>query len=199
MFDLSSLVGYVFQNPDHQIFCDTIAEEVAFGPQIQGVESPELEERVASALKAVGLQGYEDKDPFGVSKGERQRVAVASVLSTRPRVLILDEPTTGMDHRELENMLDLIKSLNDQGHTILAITHSVWLATEYADRVGVISEGKVALEGHPRDLFRDEKALYERSIIVPQAVRIANSLGSEALTVKELAYSLKLKQHAGGE
>lgn len=198
VFDLSSLVGYVFQNPDHQIFCDTVAEEVAFGPGFQGVEGQELEERVASALEAVGLQGYEERDPFGLSKGERQRVAVASVLSGRPKVLILDEPTTGMDHRELIDMLDLIGSLNNQGHTVVAVTHSVWLATEQADRVIVVSEGQIALEGRPRKLFRNEDALQKRSIIVPQAVKIANSIGSSALTAEELTSGLRLSQHPGG-
>src|SRR5215213_11377958 len=112
---LGQRVGYVFQNPDHQIFSDTVFDEVAFGPKIREMEENEIENRVSEALAAVGMEGRGDEDPFGLTKGERQRVAVASVLAVRPEVLILDEPTTGLDYAEQRSMMDLVRNLNEAG------------------------------------------------------------------------------------
>ena len=109
------------------------------------MEEDEIKERVEEALAAVGLEGRGDEDPFGLTKGERQRVAVASVLAVRPEVLILDEPTTGLDYAEQRSMMDLVKGLNEAGSTIIAVTHTMWVVAEYAHRAAVMKEGRIAL------------------------------------------------------
>ncbi|HEX2728159.1 MAG TPA: energy-coupling factor transporter ATPase, partial [Rubrobacteraceae bacterium] len=183
---LGQTVGYVFQNPDHQIFSDTVFDEVAFGPKIRGMQEAETRERVSEALAAVGLEGYEKEDPFGLTKGERQRVAVASVLAVRPEVLILDEPTTGLDYAEQRSMMDLVKRLNEAGSTIIVVTHTMWVVAEYAHRAAVIKDGRMILSGSVREVFAEEEILRDASLRPPHIVSLSNSLGFTVLTVEEL-------------
>ena len=183
---LGQTVGYVFQNPDHQIFSDTVADEVAFGPKIRGLEDAEVEERVKEALAAVGLEGYEGEDPFGLTKGERQRVAVASVLAVRPEVLILDEPTTGLDYAEQRSMMDLVRRLNEAGSTIVVVTHTMWVVAEYAHRATVVRDGRVVLSGTVREVFAEEERLRDASLRPPHVVSMGNSLGHTVLSVDEM-------------
>src|SRR5215216_556920 len=183
---LGQTVGYVFQNPDHQIFSDTVFDEVALGPKIREMEEEEIEERVKEALAAVSLEGRGDEDPFGLTKGERQRVAVASVLAVRPEVLILDEPTTGLDYAEQRSMMDLVKNLNEAGSTIIAVTHTMWVVAEYAHRVAVVRDGKVAMQGTVRDVFAEEDELREASLRPPHIVEFGNALGYPVLSVEEM-------------
>jgi len=183
---LGQRVGYVFQNPDHQIFSDTVFDEVAFGPKIRGLEEDEIKERVSEALTAVGLEGYEEEDPFGLTKGERQRVAVASVLAVRPEVLILDEPTTGLDYAEQRSMMDLVRRLNETGSTIIVVTHTMWVVAEYAHRAAVIKNGKMVLSGTVREVFANEEELRDASLRPPHIVSLGNALGFTVLSVEEM-------------
>src|SRR5215213_4957219 len=183
---LGQTVGYVFQNPDHQIFSDTVFDEVAFGPKIRGMEEDETKEQVEEALAAVSLQGRGDEDPFGLTKGERQRVAVASVLAVRPEVLILDEPTTGLDYAEQRSMMDLVKNLNEAGSTIIAVTHTMWVVAEYAHRAAVVRDGKIALQGTVREVFAEEDELRDASLRSPHIVSFGNALGYPVLSVEEM-------------
>jgi energy-coupling factor transport system ATP-binding protein len=183
---LGQSVGYVFQNPDHQIFSDTVADEVAFGPKIRGMEEGEVKERVEEALAAVGLEGRGGEDPFGLTKGERQRVAVASVLSVRPEVLILDEPTTGLDYAEQRSMMDLVKSLNEAGSTIIAVTHTMWVVAEYAHRAAVVRDGEISLQGTVREVFAEEDELRDAALRPPHIVALGNALGYPVLSVEEM-------------
>jgi energy-coupling factor transporter ATP-binding protein EcfA2 len=191
--ELARLVGYVFQNPDHQIFARTVAEEVGFGLKMQGEIPKTIEKRVVEVLEVVGLQGYEQKVPFTLTKGERQRVAVASVLAAQPQVIILDEPTTGLDYRHQRNMMEMLKRLNKRGHTIIIITHSMWVASEYANRTIVMKEGRILSEGSTRMVFADEAQLAEASLCPPSLIRLSNWLGTEALTVQEMVKELETK------
>jgi energy-coupling factor transport system ATP-binding protein len=191
--ELSRCVGYVFQNPDHQIFAKTVAEEVGFGLRMQGEPLKTIEKRVAEALEVVGLQGYEQKVPFALTKGERQRVAVASVLAAQPQVIILDEPTTGLDYRHQRNMMEMLKRLNQYGHTIIIITHSMWVAAEYANRTIVMKEGRILSDGPTRSVFADESRLAEASLCAHSLVRLSNWLGTEALTVQQMVKELQTK------
>ena len=183
---LGQRVGYVFQNPDHQIFSDTVADEVAFGPKIREMEEDEIRERVEEALAAVGMEGRGDEDPFGLTKGERQRVAVASVLAVRPEVLILDEPTTGLDYAEQRSMMDLVRRLSEGGSTIIAVTHTMWVVAEYAHRAVVVRDGKVALQGTVREVFTKEDELRDAALRPPHIVSFSNSMGYPVLSVEEM-------------
>jgi len=191
--ELSRWVGYVFQNPDHQIFARTVAEEVGFGLKMQGEIPKTIEKRVAEVLEVVGLQGYGQKVPFALTKGERQRVAVASVLAAQPQVIILDEPATGLDYRHQRNMMEMLKHLNKYGHTIIIITHSMWVAAEYANRTIVMKDGRILSDGSTRTVFADEARLTETSLCPPSLVQLSNWLGTEALTVEQMVKELQTK------
>jgi energy-coupling factor transporter ATP-binding protein EcfA2 len=187
---LSRLVGLVFQNPDHQIFAERIRDEVAFGPRLQGLAETEVARRVDEALAAVNLTAAGDLDPFILTKGGRQRVAVASTLATKPEVIILDEPTTGLDFQELEGMMDLIQRLNQAGHTILIITHAMAVAAAYARRVILMRNGRIVRDGPAREIFSDESSLRQLGLTPPPVVQVANRLGVPALTLDELVAAL---------
>jgi len=188
IFDLGRDVGFVFQNPDHQIFSENIYDEVVFSPKLRGVPESELKERVTEALHAVDLDGYEEQDPFTMSKGIRQRIAVASVLSARPRVIILDEPTTGLDYREQRKMMGLVKHLNETGHTVIIITHTMWVVAEYAHRVAVMNRGKLIMYGPTREVFSDDATLRTHSLRTPHIAELSSGLGKTVLSLDEMLY-----------
>jgi energy-coupling factor transport system ATP-binding protein len=189
--DLARRVGYVFQNPDHQIFARTVQEEVGFSLKALGENPKTIEKRVAEALEVVELQGYEQKVPFALTRGERQRVAVASVLAAQPQVVILDEPTTGLDYRHQRNMMEMLKRLNQKGHTVIIITHSMWVAAEYVERTIVLKDGAILSDGPTRAVFADEAQLASASLRPSSLVRLSNWLGTKALTVEEMVKELK--------
>jgi energy-coupling factor transporter ATP-binding protein EcfA2 len=191
--ELARLIGYVFQNPDHQIFAGTVSEEVGFGLKVLG-ESPKLiERRVAEVLENVGLTGYEERVPFALTKGERQQVAVASVLATQPQVIILDEPTTGLDYRHQRSMMEMLSRLNRAGHTVIIITHSMEVAAEYATRTIIMKEGAILLEGPTRSIFWEEARLAEASLYLSPLLKLSNWIGTEALTVHQMVEELKME------
>ena len=183
---LAQQAGYVFQNPDHQLFAATVEEEVAFGPRNFGLRPPELQHTVAQTLEIMGLKGYEKCDPFGLTKGERQRLAVASVLASQPRLLILDEPTTGLDYQEQRRMMGLLKTLNEAGHTVVIITHSPWVIAEYAHRAVVLSQGKVLADGPLREIFGQEQLLQKASFKLPTITSLGQRFGITPLSLEEL-------------
>lgn len=188
IFEIGKVVGYVFQNPDHQIFSDTVYEEVAFSPKLRGCSKEEVEQRVKEALQAVDMEGFEQEDPFSLTKGERQRIAVASVLSAQPQVIILDEPTTGLDYKEQRQMMELVKKLNEKGHTIIIVTHTMWVVAEYAHRVAVIKDGLLAMYGRTRDVFKNEEDLAQSYLKTPHIVTLSNLLGKTVLSLDELLF-----------
>jgi energy-coupling factor transport system ATP-binding protein len=189
--DLGLRVGYVFQNPDHQIFAETVRDEVGFGPRNHGLPDHDVGQRVDEAVEAVGLTGREEEDPFAMTKGERQRVAVASVLATRPEVIVLDEPTTGLDYREQGQMMELVRRLNAAGHTIICVTHAMWVVAAYAHRVAVLAEGRIIADGVTRDVFAREEELERANLKPPHVVTVTNRLGSTLLTVDEARRALR--------
>lgn len=187
VFKLGQRVGYVFQNPDHQIFSETVFDEVAFSPRLRKLSEDEVKLRVNEALDAVGLAGCELEDPFALTKSGRQRVAVASVLAAQPEVLILDEPTTGLDYAEQRSMMDMVRKLNEQGSTIIFVTHHMWVVAEYAHRVFVMKDGKIMLEGTTREVFSHDTELRAASLRPPHFVEFSNHLGHTFLTPEEMA------------
>jgi len=195
--EMAQWVGYVFQNPDHQIFARTVAEEVGFGPKMQNQTPGMVKKRVDEALEGAGLEGYEQRVPFTLTKGERQRVAVASVLAAQPRVIVLDEPTTGLDDRHQQDMMKMLKRLNQQGHTIIIITHSMGVAAEYAARTLVMKDGRLLCDGPTRSVFANEAKLAEASLPPPPLVQLGNWLCTEALTVQQMVRELKENEGHG--
>ena len=192
---LATAVGYVFQNPDHQIFADTVHEEIAFGPRNLGVPAVEIPGRVREALTAVGLDRpeIETADPFSLTKGDRQRVAVASVLATRPDILIFDEPTTGLDYREIRGMMGLIQQLNLAGHTIVMITHCMWVVAEYAARCVVMHRGRIVEDGPTRRIFAQAERLEQLGLRLPPIPDFSRRFGQTLLTFEELAACLRIE------
>ncbi len=184
-------VAYVFQNPDHQIFAATVEDEVAFGPRNFGLADDEIRRRCDEALEAVGLQNERQSDPFLLSKGERQRLAVASVLVLRPRMLILDEPTTGLDHREQLRMMALVRDLNRAGIAIVIITHTPWLVAEYARRVVLLRKGAKIFDGGVREFFMQDELLRSSSFRAPEITELSRRFGTLALTTGEFVAWVK--------
>ncbi|MGC2492160.1 ABC transporter ATP-binding protein [Candidatus Binatus sp.] len=184
-------VAYVFQNPDHQIFAATVQDEVAFGPRNFGLPDDEIRRRCDEALEAVGLQNERQSDPFLLSKGERQRLAVASVLVLRPRMLILDEPTTGLDHREQLRMMALVRDLNRAGIAIVIITHTPWLVAEYARRVVLMRKGAKLFDGGVREFFMQDELLRSSSFRAPEITELSRRFGTLALTTDEFVAWVK--------
>jgi energy-coupling factor transport system ATP-binding protein len=184
-------VAYVFQNPDHQIFAATVEDEVAFGPRNFGLPEDEIRRRSDEALEAVGLQNERQSDPFLLSKGERQRLAVASVLVLRPRMLILDEPTTGLDHREQLRMMALVRDLNRAGIAIVIITHTPWLVAEYARRVVLMRKGAKIFDGGVREFFMQDELLRSSSFRAPEITELSRRFGTQALTTDEFVAWVK--------
>jgi energy-coupling factor transporter ATP-binding protein EcfA2 len=169
IYDLAKVVGYVFQNPDHQIFSATVWEEAAYGLKVQGITGEKAKERVANVLELVGLSDLLELNPFTLSKGDRQKLAVASILAIEPQVLVIDEPTTGLDARGAEGMMTLIDHLNKLGHTVIIITHDMKLVAEYATRVIAMSRGKVIADCTPAELFSNG-AVMENARVKPTSI-----------------------------
>lgn len=186
VFKLGQRVGYVFQNPDHQIFADTVFNEVAFALRLRGMSDAEIKRQVAESLSVVGLDGFQEADPAGLTKGDRQRVAVASVLAMQPEILILDEPTTGLDYTEQRSMMQLIRRINQGGSTVIFVTHHMAIVAEYAHRVIVMKDGQILLQGSTRQVMSQEAELRSASLRPPHPVSLSNRLGRTMLSVGEM-------------
>lgn len=189
--ELAREVGYVFQNPDHQIFAPTVGEEVAFGPRILGMDRQTRERNIAEALDATGLSGFEDRNPFLLNRGERQRVAVASILAVKPAVIILDEPTTGLDYAHQRDTMEMLARLNHLGHTIIVITHAMWIAEAYARRSILMKEGRIILDGPTAAVFSDEAMLAKAALAPTDLIRLRNRLGLTAMTLTDMVKELR--------
>lgn len=188
--DLSKTTALVFQNPDHQIFNTTVREEVEFGPQQLGFSEEQRKKNVQRALQTMDLEAQQERDPFQLSKGERQRVAVACMLSVSPEILMLDEPTTGLDYRQQTYLMELLRELNKDGATIIIVTHSLKLVGDYCNYAILMEKGRKKAEGHPRDLFfRNE--LFPK---LPPLWELSRIMNGNALTVDEFVSALKKRQ-----
>jgi energy-coupling factor transport system ATP-binding protein len=186
-------VGYVFQNPDHQLFNNNCWDEIAYGPRNIQLSEEEVKGRVAEAAKVVGLpEMYFEEHPFFLSKGLRQRVAIASILALRPQVIVVDEPTTGQDARQSFEIMDFLKDLNENhGHTIIIITHDMPIVAQYARRVIVMGEGKILVDGPTAEVFARPEVLEQTFLEPPQITLLAQrvqGLGFRpgTLTVEEM-------------
>ncbi|MBN1247537.1 MAG: energy-coupling factor transporter ATPase [Anaerolineae bacterium] len=186
-------VGYVFQNPDHQLFNNNCWDEIAYGPRNIQLSEDEVKERVEEAIQVVGLpQAYRQEHPFFLSKGLRQRVAIASILALRPQVIIVDEPTTGQDARQSLEIMGFLKALNEEhGHTVIIITHDMPIVGQYARRTIAMGRARIIADGPTRDVFTQSEILSETNLAPPQITQLAQSvqaLGFDpgTLTVDEM-------------
>ena len=176
-------VGLVFQYPEHQLFEETVAKDVAFGPKNLGLSDAEIKERVAEALEKVGLDepGMADKSPFELSGGQMRRAAVAGVLAMRPEILVLDEPAAGLDPQSREDMLQLIAHLYSQGSTVVMISHSMDDVARFATRAVVMEKGTIAMEGAPEEIFRHPEQLEKMGLDVPSVCKLGMLLRQKGL------------------
>lgn len=173
--ELARIVGYVFQNPEHMFFEENVFKEVAFGPRNLGLSEREVEERVEWALRQVNLEGYEDRSPYSLSGGEKQRLAIACILAMKPKYIILDEPTTGLDEKNTERVKEVIRKLYKEGHGILLITHEMELVLELAERVVLLYRGKKAFDGDVEEFFGLD--LREYDLDRPRLLTISKEAG----------------------
>ena len=173
---LSKTVGFVFQNPDHQLFSETVEDEIAFALKNFGFDKKTIQKQVTWALNLLSLTEYQKTSPFMLSGGERKRVALASVLAWDPQILILDEPTIGQDHEQKERLRQFIMQLQTQGKTIVIVTHDVEFVAECNPRVVLMKEGKIVADGGGREILTNTEALAESSIVLPQIAQIFTKL-----------------------
>ena len=196
-FNLHSIrgkVGIVFQYPEHQLFEETVFKDVCYGPKNMGLEKEEIERRAKEALSLVGInEEVYTQSPFELSGGQKRRVAIAGVLSMNPKILILDEPTAGLDPAGRKEILGLVEKLcREQKMTIILVSHSMDDVAEYADRILVINDGKLALDATPREVFNHKEELESYGLSLPQVtkamVRLKESgipVNTDAITVDE--------------
>ena len=201
MTDVRRKVGLVFQYPEYQLFEETVAKDVAFGPKNLGMEEAETEERVRTAVGLVGLNFDEIKDmsPFELSGGMKRRVAIAGVIAMDPKILILDEPTAGLDPAAHRDILAMVRRIHDEmGIILIFVSHNMADIAELSDKVMVMSEGTIALCGTPREVFSQRERLEAMGLALPPAREIteliksrAPGFESEALTIDEAAKDIK--------
>ena len=174
-------VGIVFQNPDDQIFAPTVEEDVAFGPLNLGLPMEEVQDRVEQALVRVGMSGYEKTAPHHLSGGQKKRVAIAGILAMRPEIMVLDEPTAGLDPQGVVDLSILLRELNDEGITIIISTHDVDLVPTYAEKVFVLVDGLLIAEGTPKEIFSKPEILEQANLKVPIVTELFQKLESDGI------------------
>ena len=185
--EVRKTIGLVFQYPEHQLFEETVAKDVGFGPKNLGLSEDEIKERVIEALQKVGLGEAEimEKSPFELSGGQMRRVAMAGVLAMRPRILVLDEPAAGLDPQSREDMLQLISGLHKQGTTVVMISHSMDDVARFATRAVVMEHGTIAMEGTPEEIFRHAERLEGMGLDVPSVCKLGMKLREMGLDFPE--------------
>ena len=176
---LSKNVGFVFQNPDHQLFSETVEDEISFALRNFGFKEDVIENRVTWALNLLGLTQYRKTSPFMLSGGERKRVALASVLAWDPKILILDEPTIGQDYQQKEKLRQFIMQMKTQDRTIIMVTHDVEFVAECNPRVLLMREGKIIADGEAKNILTDPEVLNAASIVPPQIAQIFLELSDQ--------------------
>ncbi|MEG0641511.1 MAG: energy-coupling factor transporter ATPase [Clostridium sp.] len=192
--EIRKKVGLVFQYAEYQLFEETIEKDIAFGPKNLGLNEEEITNRVKKSMDMVGLDYdlYKDKSPFDLSGGQKRRVAIAGVIAMEPRVLILDEPTAGLDPRGREEILAQIKTLHDiHNMTIILVSHSMEDVAKLAERVVVMNEGQIALQGKPEEVFKEIETLEKIGLGVPQVTYLMRALRDKGFNVSDEAYTIE--------
>ncbi|MEM2102489.1 MAG: ATP-binding cassette domain-containing protein [Candidatus Bathyarchaeia archaeon] len=187
--ELARHVGFVFQNPENQLFALSVEKDVAFALENLGMPRTEMQKRIEWALKAVGAYELRERAPHELSGGQQQRVAIASVLAMQPNVMVLDEPTSFLDPLTAKKIFEVIAELNKKlGITVILVEHRLDLTAQYADHVIIMDEGKVVLDGNPRDIFNSEKARLI-GVGIPKATRLFQILKEDGINIKKVPIS----------
>lgn len=192
--EIRKKVGLVFQYPEYQLFEETIEKDIQFGPRNLGISESEIDIRVKRAMNIVGLdyETYKDKSPFELSGGQKRRVAIAGVVAMEPAVLILDEPTAGLDPKGRDEILYQIKKLHQEYNmTIVLVSHSMEDVAKVADRILVMNKGKCILDGTPREVFRNVETLEEVGLAAPQVTYLMRALKDKGINIDEDVFTVK--------
>lgn len=197
---LVTKVGYVFQNPDHQLFNQNVWSEITYGPRNIGLSKEMIEEQAREAAQVAGVsEGIFTEHPYFLTKGLRQRVAIASILAMRPNTIIVDEPTTGQDMRQSIEVMNFLKQLwEEEGHTVIIVTHEMRIVADYAQRTIVLGQGRVLMDAPTREVFSRPDVLRQTFVEPPQITKLGQELSSyglpgDALTVGELENAVKAR------
>ncbi len=194
LLEVRKKVGLVFQYPEYQLFEETVAKDIAFGPKNMGLDAEEIDRRVRFAMEQVGLD-YDtmaERSPFELSGGQMRRVAIAGVLAMQPKVLILDEPTAGLDPAGRRSILNMIRGLHAAGGlTVIMVSHSMDDISTLATRLVVMSKGEMVLTGTPREVFMQQDLLHSIGLDVPEAAKLTHALRAEGFDLPEDLYTLE--------
>ena len=187
MKELRGRVGLVFQYPEHQLFETDVFTDVCFGPKNLGLSEEEIKRRAAEALALVGLdESFYKQSPFELSGGQKRRAAIAGVLAMKPEVLILDEPTAGLDPRGRDDILGLVARLHEeQGMTVILVSHSMEDVARYVSRLVVMNRGEKVFDGTPREVFRHYKQLEKMGLAAPQITYVVHALRERGIAIDE--------------
>lgn len=201
--EMSAHIGYVFQNPNHQLFARTVKDELEFGPRNIGVDDSDIDVRVADAIEFFGLEAYVEEHPYRVSFPVRKLVGIASVLTMKPSILILDEPSTGQDHQTTRVINSLMRRLAEDGTTVICVSHDMPLLADVVERVIVMRNTEVIADASPREVFADRDLMLTTNLQAPQITEISLATvtkrgGPIALTAQELADDIVSRVAQGG-
>ena len=192
VWDIRATAGMVFQNPDNQLVATIVEEDVAFGPQNFGVSKEEAEQRALESLRLVGLSDeLRDQNPFDLSGGQMRRVAIAGILAMQPDILVLDEPTAGLDPQGRKELMSLFKQLHLSGITIVLVTHLMDDVADYATAVNVMEKGRLVLSGTPKDVFQKVAFLKEKQLGVPKITEFALQLQEKGYSFESLPITIE--------
>lgn len=191
-------VGLVFQYPEHQLFEETVAKDIAFGPGNMGLDTQEVDRRVRLAMDWTGLkEELRDLSPFDLSGGQRRRVAIAGVMAMMPKVLILDEPTAGLDPRGRDRLMSRLHRYHEQtGSTVILVSHSMEDVARNAERIIVMNEGEVALDGGPAQIFCDGDRIMQMGLELPQVTRVVRALRQRGVDIDPSIYTVEQAKEA---
>ena len=192
--DIRKKIGLVFQYPEYQLFEETIEKDIAFGPNNLGLSQEEVSNRVKKSMEMVGLdyETYKDVSPFDLSGGQKRRVAIAGVIAMEPKVLILDEPTAGLDPKGRDDILEQIKILHEKYKmTIVLVSHSMEDVGKLAERIVVMNKGKVALMGKPAEIFKEVEILEDIGLAVPQVTYLMRALKEKGFNVSDEVFTVE--------
>lgn len=197
---LAKHIGFLFQNPDRQICCNTVKEEIALSLRNDGIPEDEIKRRVKATLEEFGFDGK--TEPFNLSRGQRQRLCLACLIALNPEILILDEPTTGLDYKECMMMMNRIKQLNENGTTVIMVCHDMEVVLDFAKTVVVMNRGQILEQGETRKILANTELLGKARLLQPQIAQVSTMLGNDftgIFTIDEMISKLKSLKLKKGE